>query len=165
MKKFFVLIAFIGFGLLSYAQPDSLVNKLAIFYTLPAFKIYTAPDSVAFSNKNLHQHKPLVLVFFSPDCDHCQKETMELLAYKNELKSVQILMASPASYGEVKRFYEEYHLASMPNVKMGQDVNFVLGSKFKLTTFPSIFIYDANGKLTKKFVGNIGVPDILAALK
>ena len=74
-------------------------------------------------------------------------------------------MASPSSYAMVKQFYDEYGLSAMPNIKMGQDVNFVLGSIFQLRTFPSIFVYDQQGKLAKAFVGNIGVPAILNAVK
>ncbi|MBC7626410.1 hypothetical protein, partial [Ferruginibacter sp.] len=72
---------------------------------------------------------------------------------------------SPSSYAMVKQFYEDYGLSAMPNIKMGQDVNYALGSIFQLRSFPSIFVYDQQGKLAKAFVGNIGIPIILEALK
>jgi hypothetical protein len=53
----------------------------------------------------------------------------------------------------------------MPNVKLGQDVNYKLGSIYKLRTYPSIFVYDNKGTLAKAFVGNIGIPAILDAVK
>jgi thioredoxin-related protein len=43
-----------------------------------------------------------MIMFFSPDCDHCQKQTKELLAYKKELKDIQILMVSVLSYKDSK---------------------------------------------------------------
>ena len=147
------------------AQKDSSAINLSKFETIPAFSIYTTPDSSLFSNKNLKANKPFILMFFSPDCDHCQKQTKEMLAYKNELKEVQILMASPSSYGMVKQFYKDYNLSAMPNIKLGNDVSYALGSIFQLRTFPSIFVYDNSGKLAKAFVGNADVPTILAALK
>jgi len=104
-------------------------------------------------------------MFFSPDCDHCQKETKELLAYKEELKGLQIVTASPAAFKEIKSFYEEYNIASMTNIIMGQDLNYALGAKYKLRTYPSIFVYDSKGILAKAFVGNAGVPAILDAVK
>lgn len=106
-----------------------------------------------------------MLMFFSPDCEHCQRETKELLAYKEELKGIQILMVSIASYREIKDFYETFQLSSMPNARLGQDVNLKLGSIYKLRTYPSVFVYDNNGNLAKAFVGNIGVPAILDAVK
>lgn len=165
MKKISLLLAFIGIAIIVHAQKDSSANNLSKFETIPSFNIYTVPDSTGFSNKNLQQNKPFVILFFSPDCEHCQKETKELMAYKDELKDIQILMVSPSSYTEVKQFYEEYTLSSMPNIKLGQDVNYALGSIFQLRTFPSMFVYDHTGKLAKAFVGNIGVPAILDAVK
>ena len=147
------------------AQIDSSAKNLSKFEKIPSFNMYTVPDSTSFSNKNLTANKPFIIMFFSPDCEHCQKETKELLAYKNELKDIQILMASPSSYGMVKQFYKDYNLSAMPNIKLGNDVNYALGSIYQLRTFPSIFVYDNTGKLSKAFLGNIGVPAILEALK
>lgn len=104
-------------------------------------------------------------MFFNPDCDHCQTETKELLAYKEELKDIQIVMVSALPYGMIRTFYIEYGITQMPNIKMGQDVNFVLGTKYRPTRYPCIYLYDAAGNLTKVFAGNIGVPTMLEALK
>lgn len=89
----------------------------------------------------------------------------ELMAYKTELKDIRILMASPGSYPLIKQFYSDYGLSAMPNIKMGHDENFALGSIFQLRTFPSIFVYDQHGKLAKAFIGNIGAPAIIDATK
>lgn len=147
------------------AQKDQSAVGLSKYQTIPSFNIYTVPDSTSFSNKNLKKNKSFIIMFFSPDCDHCQKEIKELVAYKHELKDIQILMASPSSYGAVKEFYKEYALSEMPNVKLGHDANYALGSIYQLKTFPSIFVYDHTGNLAKAFVGNIGIPAILDALK
>jgi thiol-disulfide isomerase/thioredoxin len=165
VKKIILLASFIGCSIFALAQTDSSAKALPKFETIPSFTIYTLPDSTVFSNKDLYKNKPFVIMFFSPDCEHCQKEMKELLAYKEELKNIRILMASPGSYPMIKQFYQDYGVASMPNIKMGHDDNFALGSIFQLRTFPSIFVYDQQGKLSKAFVGNIGVPAILDAAK
>jgi thiol-disulfide isomerase/thioredoxin len=150
----------------AFAQTDATATTLNNIQRLPAFKIFTVPDSTAFTNEQLKKNKPLVLMFFSPDCDHCQKETKEILAYKEELKNLQIIMASPvASFGEIKNFYQEYNITSMKNIIMGQDPNYALCSRYHLRTYPSVYIYDAKGNLAKAFVGNVSVPTILDALK
>ncbi len=165
MKKITLIVLLIGSMITGTAQDDPSKAGMDKFETIPSFNIYTAPDSSSFSNKNLKKNKPLVIMFFSPDCDHCQQETKELLAHKKELKDIQILMASPASFEAVKTFYKEYKLSEMPNVRAGQDINYTLGRIFNLKTFPSIFVYDHTGKLAKAFIGNIGIPTILDALK
>lgn len=147
------------------AQTDATATAAKSIEQAPAFKIIRVPDSTVFESTQLKKDKPFVLMFFSPDCEHCQKETKELLAYKQELKGLQIVMVSPLSFDLIKIFYQDYGLASMPDVVVGQDANYALGSRYQLRTYPSIFVYDAKGKLAKAFVGNAGVPAILDAVK
>ncbi|MCW3092426.1 MAG: redoxin protein [Ferruginibacter sp.] len=165
MKKILVLTILTASSFILFAQKDTSNNYVNAFVSIPAFKVNVVPDSTMFTKENLKTNIPLVIMFFSPDCEHCQKETKELLAYKEELKGIDILMVSAASYREIKDFYEAYGLSSMPNVKLAQDVNYKLGSIYKLRTFPSTFVYDNRGTLAKAFVGNIGVPAILEAIK
>lgn len=165
MKKIIVLSILIVASLGMYAQNDSSSNNINKFLTIPAFKILAVPDSTEFANQQLKKNLPVVVLFFSPDCDHCQSETKELLAYREELKNIQILMVSSAPYREIKDFYETFNLSSMKNIHIGQDINLKLGSIFKIRTYPSLFVYDQRGTLAKAFVGNIGVPAILDAVK
>lgn len=138
------------------------VNK---FLSIPAISVHTVPDSSIFTNKNLHTNTPFLLMFFSPDCDHCHKQTKELLAYKKELKGIQILLLSVAPYQEIKNFYNEFGLSAMSNLKVGQDINFKLGATYKVNTYPSIYVYDRKATLAKAFIGNKDVQAILDALQ
>ena len=165
MKKLLVFPAIFCSILISYAQIDSTAKNFAKYQTIPSFKINVVPDSSDFVNKNLDSKKPVIIMFFSPDCEHCQKETKELLAFKNELKAFQIVMLSPSSYAALHQFYVDYGLSAMPNIRMAQDVNYNLGSLYQIRTFPTMYVYSNTGKLLKAFAGNIAVPDILAAVK
>ncbi len=165
MQRFIVSFLLVMVSFLAQAQNKTTPDPLAAIATVPAFMVFTVPDSSSYSNTDLIKGKPFVVLFFSPDCEHCQKETKELLAYKTELKDIPVLMVSLSSYKAIKRFYEEYGLNTMANLRLANDANYALGSRFKLRTYPSLFVYDAQGKLAKAFVGNIGVPDILAVLK
>ena len=68
-------------------------------------------------------------------------------------------------YKFIKEFYRDYDLASMPNLKMGQDENYVLISKYTPKRYPAIFVYDAKGKLSKVFAGGGEIPAIIEATK
>jgi thiol-disulfide isomerase/thioredoxin len=164
LKTFILLSVAILISATSRAQ-DSTAATFKNIQHLPAFKIYAVPDSTIFTSAQLKKSGPLVLMFFSPDCDHCQKETKELMAYKEELKNLQIIMASAAAFKDINAFYKDYNIASMTNIIMGQDANYILGMKYQIRTYPSIFVYDSNGILAKAFVGNISVPAILEAVK
>lgn len=149
----------------AFAQKDTADNYVNRFMSIPSIKVHIVPDSTVFTNENIQKQRPFVIMFFSPDCDHCQQETKELLAYKEELKGIQILMVSIASYADIKEFYNSYNLASMRNVTVGQDAGLKLGSIYRVRSYPSLFVYDQKGTLAKAFVGNIGIPAILDAVK
>ncbi|MBC7887995.1 MAG: TlpA family protein disulfide reductase [Ferruginibacter sp.] len=165
MKNILFLLLLAATTLQLTAQKDTTDNYVKKFLSIPAIKLNIVPDSLEYTNEHLKKGNPFVLVFFNPDCDHCQKETKELLAYKEELKAIQILMVSSAPYSEIKDFYKSFGLSSMPNIKLGHDAKYKLSAIYKLSTFPSIFVYDQNGNLAKAFTGNIGVPAILDAVK
>jgi len=165
LKKLALLSALIVAGIAAIAQQDPAVVILKDIETLPAFKMAALPDSTIFSSGQLQKNKAVIIMFFNPDCSHCQNETKELLAYKQELKDIQIVMVSSLSMKLIKEFYADYNIASMPNIIMGQDINYALRIKFRPTNFPGIYVYDAKGKLAKAFAGNAGVPAMLDALK
>ena len=148
-----------------FAQTDSSDNYVKNFLTIPQIKVNSVADGTLFSNANLRKNTPFVIMFFTPDCDHCQQQTKELLAYKNELKGIQVLMVSGAPFKAIKDFYETFQLTSMKNLTAGQDVNLKLASIYRVRTYPSLFVYDNKGNLAKAFVGNIGIPAILDAVK
>lgn len=152
-------------SLTGFTQQNSDNDYVKGFLSIPEFKINTVPDSSFYTSAELKKGEPFMMMFFSPDCEHCQRQTKELLAYKKELSGIQIVMISPLSFQDNKNFYDEYDLKSMPNVKMGTDVTFKLRLLYKITTFPSMYVYDKNGTLAKAFVGNIDVPAILNAVK
>ena len=78
---FLLVLSLFTTGLFAQNQNDY-VNK---FVALPYISVHTVPDSSIFSTKKLPKNTPFLLMFFSPDCDHCHQQTNELLAYKKEL--------------------------------------------------------------------------------
>lgn len=150
---------------ITYGQKDTADNYVVRFVSIPAFNITLVPDSSLYSNKNLRKNSPFMLMFFSPDCDHCQVQIKELLTVKEELKNVQILMISALPFKYAKEFYYTYGLNKITNIKLGNDRDHNLNSIFKIKTFPSLYLYDKNGSLLKAFVGNVKMPSILDALK
>ncbi len=146
-------------------QSDTAKNYVQGFMTIPEFKINTEPDSSFYTNSDLNKNKAFMIMFFSPDCDHCQQQTKEMLAYKQELKDLQILMVSVLPHQYNKDFYEAYNLSSMPNLRMGTDITHKLRLLYRITTFPAMFVYDVKGNLAKAFVGNITIPAIIDAVK
>ncbi len=164
MKKLFLFLTGAVCCLLAKAQQDQ-ATLLAGIQHIPAFKLIAVPDSSQFGNERLKKNQPVIVVFFNPDCEHCQRETKEFLAYKEEMKNIQVLMITTMAFDKIRDFYSEYNFASMPNVMVAEDENYALRLKYRPTNLPGIFVYTANGTLAKVFAGNVGVTTLLDAVK
>ncbi|HPH86659.1 MAG TPA: thioredoxin domain-containing protein [Ferruginibacter sp.] len=156
LKKILLCIVWLMSAHLVFAQADSL-PIFRRFPNVPPFTIMSFPDSTAFKKEDLSNRTKLMLVIFSPDCDHCRHFTSDLLKHYDLFKKVQIVMASSMDYSIIKQFYTEFNIAQYPAIHMGRDVNYFLGTFFQVTQFPSVFLYDKKGKLIQDFSGTIDV--------
>ncbi len=153
MKKNLFLIS-VFFTAVNVMAQDSLpVYKR--FPTVPPFKIISVADSSFFVKSDLKNKKPTMIMIFSPDCDHCQHATRDLLANAERFKKTQVIMAAYAPYEMVKKFYQDFNIASQPNITMGIDQGYFLTSFYGIKSFPSVFFYDKKGKLTGLFERNV----------
>ncbi len=132
--------------------------------TLPPFTIIKAPDSTRFEKANLQKNKPVMIMVFSPDCEHCQLEIKKIQSHIKLFKTAQIVMISNLGYDYIKQFYKEFDIAKYPNITMGMDYRYLLGSFFNIDAVPAVFVYDKNGKFVKAFDRNASVKTIAAAL-
>jgi thioredoxin-related protein len=132
---------------------------------VPSFKLTRVPDSSFFTRNDLKKKTATIIMMFSPDCEHCQAETKELTAHIDLFKKAQIVMASPLDFDYLKKFYEEYKIADYPNISMGRDPGYFLGTFYKVRSFPAIFVYDKKGKLVRSFSGSVPIEQIAAAIK
>lgn len=164
MKKYILLLVVVVLTRAAAAQTDTTLLYLR-FPIVPSFKLTNVADSSYFTKDNLKKKTPTIIILFSPDCEHCQHETKELTAKIDLFKKVQIVMASPLDYNHIKQFYTDYKIADYPNITMGRDPSYFLGTFYKVRSFPAIFLYDKKGNYVKSFDGSVPVEDIAAALK
>jgi thiol-disulfide isomerase/thioredoxin len=162
MKSTLLLFLDISVALVCFSQVDTL-PVFKRFPYIPEFTIYRAPDSTIFTRENL-KRKPSVFIIFSPDCEHCQRETKDILSNIDKFKKMQILMITYLPYEEMIKFYKEYKIAKYPVITMGRDTKFFFPIFFNVRNFPSIFVYDKEGKLKESFEGIVGVDKIAEAL-
>ncbi|MEO6405729.1 MAG: thioredoxin fold domain-containing protein [Ferruginibacter sp.] len=164
MKNSIIFLLVICFSFSCYAQPDSLpVYKR--FPNVPPFKLRTVPDSLLYTKDDLPKKKPVIVMVFSPDCEHCQLATKDLLSHIKLFDKVEIVMASSLDYGNILAFYKEFNIAAYPNIVMGRDPSYFLGTFFSIRNFPSIYIYNKKGKFIKEFEGSVSFEKIAEWLK
>ena len=135
------------------------------FPTVPPFKLLET-DSVSFFTKaNLKKNRPVLIMLFSPSCDHCHHETGEIVKKINEFKKVEIVMATPMPFNQMKEFSMKYKLDQFENITVGQDFQYFLPSFFMVRNLPYLAMYDKKGKLLKTFEGNMKVDDLIQVFK
>lgn len=162
MKSALLLFINISLAFICFSQTDTLPVYKRFPY-IPQFTINKAPDSTEFTRNNL-KRKPSVFIVFSPDCEHCQHETRDLLSNIDKFKTTQIIMVTYLSYEEMIQFYKDYKIAEYPEITMGRDAKFFFPVFFKVNNFPSIFVYDKEGKLRESFEGTVSIDKIADAL-
>ena len=164
MKKYFLLLFALAAFCTAIAQQDTTALYLQ-FPDVPPFTIQTAPDSSTFVKADLKKRKPVLIMLFSPDCDHCTHQTKLLKTDIALLKDVQIVMVSFLNFDLIKKFYEDFNLANYSSISVGRDGKFFLGTFYKLHTYPSMFLYNKKGKFVQHFEGNVEIKKIAEALR
>ncbi len=166
LKKICILFALALISFSGFSQKDSTKQKPVYlrFPTIPEFTIYKAPDSTAFTRKNLKKNKNTLFMIFSPDCEYCQRETDMLLKDIGKFTNTQIIMVTYLPYKEMIKFYHIYKIANYPQITMGRDTRFFFPVFFKVSNLPSLFVYDKKGSFKKAFEGDVKPDTILAEL-
>lgn len=120
---------------------------------LPKVNFFTL-DSVLYSTNELYEIlRPLVIVYYYPECNFCVFEIIELLKYKECMADVHVLFVTFASNNEIRNFIKQYPIHKLKNAKIVSDVNGEFADIFDVKSPPMIFIYDKNKKLIKKHKG------------
>lgn len=133
--------------------------------TVPALQLLLGDSTTKFTKDDLPKKKPLLLVMFSPDCDHCQHETEQIVANKNAFENIQIVMATTYPVSAMNAFAQTYGLDTMKNVVVGRDTYYLLPSFYEMHNFPYLALYDKKGKLIKTFEGSTGTDKVLESFK
>jgi thioredoxin-related protein len=162
MKKLLFALSFIIVAGCSRAQ-----NTPPI---IPAYKILT-PDSVYKSYTDLKRDKPVMIIYFLPDCIHCQHLMNELRPKMNELKKMQVVLISSTRteypyLNLLRDFKKNYNLAKYPNVTIGTEYpTYKVQQYYQIRTTPYIAIYDHNGKLVKAYEKVPEIDELMASVK
>jgi thioredoxin-related protein len=161
MKKtvFTLIVTCLGFAALAQTDSSQMYFKVP---TIPAFNLLKIPDSSNFTNNQLLKNTATVLIFFAPDCDHCQEETKKLTAKIDQLKNTQILLVTWMDFNMVKKFYVDYKLADYSNITITRDPQYKFLQYYGVHSIPDIFVYDKNGKYLNHFKKTIPVEEIAA---
>lgn len=132
---------------------------------VPPFKMIQANGKV-FLAGNLPLRKPIVIIYFSPDCEDCQQFTKKLLNRMHEFNNASIAMITYLSLNIVKQFVSEYQLDKYSNIYIGTEGNsYFVGNYYKVGKLPFLALYNKNGDLIKVYDKGISIEDLLIHLR
>ncbi len=132
---------------------------------MPAFNLLLADSSTLFNTGQIPAGEPVVFMFFDPDCEHCQKETEDLLHNMNALQNVRFYFFTVEPFDRLKVFYHHYKLGDYPNIILGRDYSFFFPKYFGVRETPCLAIYNKNKQLNAVFVGGADVHKIIKIIE
>ena len=166
MKRSLLSAIFILIGVIVYSQQDSiLLAPYKRFPTVPPFKLLKIDSTSYFTKSDLKKNKPVLIILFNPDCDHCKHEIEEIIKDMDELKDIQIVMTTMMPFDLMKSFYEKYGLDKFDNVTVGRDFQYLLPTFYQIRFMPYLAMYDKKGNLLTTFEGTMKIDDLVNVFK
>jgi thiol-disulfide isomerase/thioredoxin len=157
-------MAFLTRGLICFSA-IAFISLAAFSQSLPHFKMYRS-DKTIFNAAELPKTKPVVLIYFDPDCDHCQKLMKELFQKIDAFKKAEIIMVTFKSVEEVAAFEKLNNTQKYSNIIVGTEgTGFYLRNYYGLVTMPFTALYDKKGNLNYSYRKETFVDDLINRLK
>ncbi|MEJ7679769.1 MAG: redoxin domain-containing protein [Segetibacter sp.] len=170
MRSIYVLLSVILISFSVHAQTNTATapqDTLAPYQKtpyIPSFKIQM-PDSSWFSKTNLQSKTPTLILYFSPDCGHCQIETEELLSKIKEFNDLQIVMITSRPFEDMANFAEHYKIKRFPAIKIGTDPARYVTRFYDVKFTPFSALYDKKGMLVKVYEKEIDMEELISLVK
>jgi len=162
MKKLLLLLSLVIVAGCTQAQNKQNIDKI------PPFKILR-PDSTYFTPANLKKDKPVMIIYFSPDCSHCQHLVYDMKPKMKQFGDTQIVMVTFTDFNMlkmIKNFTRDFGLAKYHNVIVGTEGHtYVVQKYYQVRTTPYIAVYDRKGKLVKAYEKAPTMSELIATVK
>ena len=109
--------------------------------------------------------QPTVIIYFHPECEHCQYEASEIGRQPERFGKVNMIMITPDdSTKRVEAFAIKYRLWEVDNLVISFDRKNQFKNQFGVSAIPSVFIYGSNKKLLKMYKGETKIDAIINSI-
>jgi peroxiredoxin len=142
------------------ANRDLSRNKL----TLPAFNFYSL-DSVKYASEGNRDGLNTCVIYFDPECEHCEYETKLITQHINQFATTRIFMISNNSTAKIKAFAQKFNLYQHKQIRLLWDKEYKFYTWFGHAPIPSTYIYNKDNRLVKEYHGETKIEAITSYLK
>ena len=167
MKKIILSLLFIGLITQASAQSVDVKPDPSTPYlndkNLPTFTLNLI-DGREVTNTTIPKFKFTCIIFFSPDCSHCETEAATINKYKDKFKNVLFIWDSYRDMIAIQAFADKYDLVSQPNVLIGRDPNYMIPSFFRPKMTPFVALYK-NNQLVKVYEKGADIFDLIKIIE
>ena len=132
---------------------------------VPPFQMVQA-NGTLFNAENLPLGKPIVIVYFSTDCEDCQQLTNELLVRINKLEKASIAMITYQSRDNLIQFVSKFNINKYSNIYVGTEGNsYFIANYYNVGKIPFMALYNKDGDLIKLYDKGNNIDDLIIRLK
>ena len=132
--------------------------------TLQHFSFESANGGLIWIDE-FNPEQPTVIIYFHPECEHCQYEASEIGKQSEKFKKANMIMITPDdSTKRVEAFAIKYRLWEVDNLVILFDRKNQFKNQFGASFIPSVFIYGSNKKLLKMYKGETKIEAIINSI-
>ncbi|MFN3529745.1 MAG: TlpA family protein disulfide reductase [Bacteroidia bacterium] len=162
LKAGILLIAlFIGvYMVYSRMGNEKAINEAGRLERLPRFKFPKIAEAGFVSRADLRSGKTVV-VYFSPDCEHCQALGADIGMNLTMLRDIDFVFVTRMEEADAIRYAKKCNIWGEKHFYFGLDMDAAFYGYFGEMFIPSAYVFDEKGKLLQILHQNAMVRDIL----
>ena len=166
MKRSYLLILTLILYFAGFSQTDSLPEApYKRFPSIPPFKLLLTDSSTYVTKDDLEKKKSVMIMLFSPDCEHCKHETEDIIKHIDAFEKIQIIMSTTLPFDKMVDFYNKYDLKRFDNIIVGKDVNYFFPAFYDIRNLPFLAFYNKKKELISVFSGALPVEKVIEEMK
>lgn len=168
MKKLLLFLFIAATTMLAKAQDpeyDTIPPYQKDSLHLPKFTVLKT-DSSYTNDMAIPKGKPVVIVYFSPTCGHCQIAADEFSKKMKEMRDINFVWVSynhPLS--EIDEFANNFNLRQFNNIVVGRLTDYSLPSYYRIKYTPYMAVYNKEHHLLQTWEQGTEADTIIALLK
>lgn len=133
--------------------------------SMPSVDVLLMDSVTVFNTSNMKGKDSYVLLFFEPDCPHCQKEVEGILRNIDSFDNTSFCFLSISSLRDIRTFCKRYELTKYHNVVVGKDTALAYAKYFGVRTVPHTSIYASDRTLKKVFSSSVDSKQLLSVVR
>lgn len=165
MKKILLLIIIaVKINSIHAQEYDTIPPYQKDSFHLPKFTVLKT-DSTYSNDQKIPDNKPVVIIYFSPTCGHCQITADEFKNRMKDLRDIYFVWVSYHPLPEIKEFANKFSLQQFNNLVIGRDENYTIPSYYKIEYTPYVAVYNKEHHLLQTFPKGTEADTLIKLLK